>query len=128
MLDFRAKETSMKLFVLPMVVMALQLTALAQTNSKCADMAKLKSPGVTLEITRAAALPAGPAAGARGRGGNGPMLPAHCRIDGIMDKRTSTDGKTYGVRFAIALPDNWTGQYLQMGGGGLNGSVAEPLT
>ena len=116
----------MKLFVLPMVVMALQLTALAQTNSKCADMAKFKSPGVTLEITRAAALPAGPAAGARGRGGNAPMLPAHCRIDGIMDKRTGTDGKTYGIRFAIALPDNWTGQYLQMGGGGLNGSVAEP--
>jgi feruloyl esterase len=54
------------------------------------------------------------------------MLPSHCRIDGIMDKRTGTDGKTYGIRFAIALPDNWTGQYLQMGGGGLNGSVAEP--
>src|SRR4030095_8360311 len=114
----------MKLFLIPGLAVAMQLTAFAQTNSKCADMEKLKSPGTTLEITRAASLPAGRAAGARG--GNGPMLPAHCRIDGIMDKRTGTDGKTYGIRFAIALPDNWTGQYLQMGGGGLNGNVAEP--
>jgi feruloyl esterase len=125
MLDFAAyKEKSMKLFVFPALVMALPLTAFAQTNSKCEDIAKFKSPGVTLEITRAASMPAGRAAGARG--GNGPILPAHCRIDGIMDKRTGTDGKTYGIRFAVALPDNWTGQYLQMGGGGLNGSVAEP--
>ena len=28
--------------------------------------------------------------------------------------------------FAVALPDNWTGQFLQQGGGGLNGSVGEP--
>src|SRR5216117_4075394 len=35
-------------------------------------------------------------------------------------------GKTYGTRFAIALPENWTGQYLQQGGGGLNGTVGEP--
>ena len=42
----------------------------------------------------------------------------------MMDRRTGTDGKTYGIRFAIALPENWTGQYLQQGGGGLNGTVA----
>jgi len=122
----------MKLSIIPIVVpvlaVAMQITALAQTNSRCADMAKFKSPGVTLEITRAEAMPAGRAQAARGgRGGPaGPELPAHCRVDGMMDKRTGTDGKTYGIRFAIALPENWTGQYLQQGGGGLNGTVGEP--
>src|SRR4029453_1645704 len=70
-------------------------------------------------------VPAGRAPGARG-GPAGPLLPVHCRIDGMMDRRTGTDGKTYGIRFAIALPGNWTGQYLQQGGGGLNGTVAQP--
>ena len=54
------------------------------------------------------------------------MLPQHCRVNGILDRRTGPDGKNYGIRFAIAMPDNWTGQYLQQGGGGLNGTVAEP--
>src|SRR5678815_6031931 len=115
----------MKLSVLPLVLLTVQVAAFAQSNSKCSDMAKFRSPGVSLEITRAEVVPPGRAPGARG-GPAGPALPAHCRIDGMMDRRTGTDGKTYGIRFAIALPENWTGQYLQQGGGGLNGSVAEP--
>src|SRR4030095_11264372 len=110
---------------LSVVLLAAQLTAFGQSSSKCSDMAKFRSPGVTLEITRAEIVPAGRAAGARG-GPAGPNLPAHCRIDGMMDRRTGTDGKTYGIRFAIALPENWSGQYLQQGGGGLNGTVAQP--
>jgi feruloyl esterase len=115
----------MKLSIMPLILLVLPLTGFAQSNSKCSDMAKFQSPGVTLEITRAATVSAGRAAGARG-GPAGPVLPAHCRIDGMMDRRTGTDSKTYGIRFAIALPENWTGQYLQQGGGGLNGSVGEP--
>ena len=117
----------MKLATTVVVLFALQAfqgAAFAQSSSKCADMSKFKSPGASLEITRAAAVPAGRATG-RG-GANGPMLPAHCRIDGMLDRRTGSDGKTYGIRFAIALPDSWSGQYLQQGGGGLNGNVAEP--
>src|SRR6266487_3972463 len=105
----------MKLSVVLIVLLAVQVTAFAQSNSKCSDMAKFRSPVVTLEITRAEIVPAGRAPGARG----GPALPVHCRLDGMMDRRTGTDGKTYGIRFAIALPENWTGQYLQQGGGGL---------
>jgi feruloyl esterase len=82
-------------------------------------------PGAKIEITRSEMVAAGPSAG--GRGGPGIALPSHCRVNGIVDRRTGPDGKTYGIRFAIALPDNWTGQYLQQGGGGLNGSVAEPI-
>ena len=116
----------MKLTIVPVILLSVQIAAFAQSNPKCADMAKFRSPGVALEITRAAIVPAGRAPGARG-GAAGPALPAHCRIDGMMDRRSGTDGKTYGIRFAIALPDSWTGQYLQQGGGGLNGSVAEPI-
>jgi feruloyl esterase len=115
----------MKLSILTVVLLAVQLTAFGQSSSKCSDMAKFRSPGVALEITRAEIVPAGRAAGARG-GPAGPNLPEHCRIDGMMDRRTGTDAKTYGIRFAIALPENWSGQYLQQGGGGLNGNVAQP--
>jgi hypothetical protein len=97
----------------------------AQPQANCANLAKLKLPGTQLEITRAEWIPAGRT---EGRGGAaGPALPAHCRVEGILDKRTGVGGKTYGIGFAISLPENWTGQFLQMGGGGLNGSVADPI-
>src|SRR5205814_8141583 len=96
-----------------------------QSNTRCSGMAQFRSPGMTLEITRAAGVPEGRAPGGRG-GANGPILPAHCRVDGMIDRRTGSDGKTYGIRFAIALPENWSGQSLQQGGGGWNGSVAAP--
>jgi feruloyl esterase len=98
----------------------------AQAPNKCGDLAKIQIPGTKLEITRAEMVAAGPAPAGRG-GVAGPLLPGHCRVNGIFDRRTGPDGKTYGTRFAIALPDNWTGQYLQQGGGGLNGTVAEPI-
>jgi len=82
----------MKLSIVPIVLLAVQATALAQSNSKCSDMGKFRSPGVTLEITRAEIVPAGRVPGARG-GPAGPALPAHCRIDGMMDRRTGTDGR-----------------------------------
>jgi len=106
------------LFLLPATA------AFAQSSNKCTDLARFQMPGAKLEITSANLVAAGPGRG--GRGGPGPMLPAHCRVNGILDQRTGPDGKTYGIRFAIALPENWTGDYLQQGGGGLNGSVGEP--
>jgi feruloyl esterase len=48
-------------------------------------------------------------------------------VDGVIDKRIGSDGKLYGIGFAITLPDDWSGRFLQQGGGGLNGSVAFPL-
>jgi feruloyl esterase len=118
-------EKSVKLSIVAVAIFTLQSVAVAQSSSNCPEMAKFRTPGVTLEISRAVNVPAGQAPGARG-GPAGPELPAHCRIDGMIDRRTGTDGKTYGIRFAIALPDSWTGQYLQQGGGVLYGSVAEP--
>jgi len=97
----------------------------AQTPGTCGDLAKFQMPGNRIEITRAEMVAAGPAPGGRA-GQAGPVLVARCRVDGIIDRRTGADGKTYGIRFAVALPENWSGQFLQQGGGGLNGTVAEP--
>lgn len=98
----------------------------AQAPDKCKDLANFQMPGNRIEITRAEIVAAGQANAGRG-GPSGPVLPARCRVDGIIDRRTGSDGKTYGIRFAIALPEKWTGQYLQQGGGGLNGTAAEPI-
>lgn len=56
-----------------------------------------------------------------------PAVPAHCRVDGVIDERTGRDGKPYGIGFAVALPAQWNGRFLFQGGGGLNGSVQPPL-
>ena len=98
----------------------------AQAPDQCKDLADFQMPGNRIEITRAEMVAAGQANAGRG-GQSGPVLPVRCRVDGIIDRRTGPDGKTYGIRFAIALPEKWTGQYLQQGGGGLNGTVAEPI-
>lgn len=54
-------------------------------------------------------------------------LPAHCRVEGVIEPRTGRNGRPYGIGFAVALPDLWNGRFLFQGGGGLNGTVAEPL-
>lgn len=80
----------------------------------CGQFRKFQIPGTTLAIAKAETVPAG-------------ALPSHCRVDGTIDPRTGVDGKPYGIGFAIALPDNWNGGFLFQGGGGLNGSVVNPL-
>jgi feruloyl esterase len=94
----------------------------------CAQLTSLQVPGVSLEITRAAWTPAGAAPGGRaGAAATGPALPAYCRLDGMIDRRTGVGGRSYGIGFGLALPENWNGRFLFQGGGGLNGSVALPL-
>ena len=74
-------------------------------DSKCSDMTKFQIPGSGMTITKAEKVIAStPAAGARG---NAAPLPAHCRVDGIIDKRIGAEGKEYGIGFAVALPDAW---------------------
>lgn len=54
-------------------------------------------------------------------------LPGHCLVEGIVNERTGAGGKAYGIKFAMALPDSWSGRFLLQGGGGLNGAVLPPL-
>ncbi len=101
--------------------------ALAQ-EAACSALKSFALPGASLEITSATRVPAGPGpAAAPGRPGFAGEIPAHCRVDGILERRTGVGGVEYGIRFALALPDDWAGQFLFQGGGGLNGTVAPPL-
>ena len=50
----------------------------------------------------------------------------YCNVVGIIDKRTSTqdpDHFTYGIGFALNLPNTWHGRFEMMGGGGTDGSL-----
>ena len=92
----------------------------------CAALQQLQVPGVNLAVTKAEWIPAGSTPPGRGAPASNIKLPAYCRIDGMIDKRTVAAGATYGIGFAIALPQNWNGRFL-LQGGGLNGSVQAPI-
>src|SRR5436190_18957916 len=48
--------------------------------------------------------------------------PAYCSIDGAMAPTdTSTNGRP--INFRVVLPASWTAHAVQLGGGGMNGSV-----
>src|SRR5262245_3108629 len=114
-----------------MLIVCVAQPAAAQTKrdaAACAALTKLQIPGIALSITKAEWFPEGssPPAG-RGGASNQMKLPAYCRVDGVLDRRTGADGKPYGIGFALALPGDWNGRFLFQGGGGLNGSVQMPL-
>ena len=121
---------------LPTVTIAILIASVAQPTgaqtkrdaAACEALTKLQIPGIALSITKAEWFPEGssPAAG-RGGAANPMKLPAYCRVDGVLDRRTGADGKPYGIGFALALPGDWNGRFLFQGGGGLNGSVQMPL-
>jgi len=101
--------------------------AAAPAATSCAALAKFTVPGHTIRIDKTENVPAGPGPAVRnGPPGAAPMLPAHCRIDGMIDARTGRNGKPYGIGFALALPANWNGRFFFQGGGGLNGVVNPP--
>ena len=100
----------------------------ADPSARCAALARLKIPGVELEVTKAEWHAAGKTPAQPGQMGMASAeLPAYCRIDGMLDRRMGDKGVAYGTGFAIALPDEWNGRFLQQGGGGLNGNVGLPL-
>ena len=108
-------------------IVASSAAAMAQTTNPCTDLANLKIDGV--EITKAAVVPAGttvppPYPGAPGIG----PLSAHCRVDGVINRRKGVGGEEFGIGFAVALPekDAWNGDFMMQGGGGGNGVVAYP--
>jgi feruloyl esterase len=107
-------------------------TVVAQTSTRgagpCAALKQLQLPGVALSVTKTEWFPPGttpPAA--PGSGASTTKLPAYCRLDGVIDRRVGAAGVTYGIGFALALPENWNGRFLFQGGGGLNGSVQPPI-
>lgn len=103
------------------------LSAQAQTAAECAEIADFAIPGGNVEITTSTHVAAAAAAPQPGRPGYTGIVPAHCRVEGAIDRRIGQDGVPYAIRFALALPDEWSGRFLFQGGGGLNGSVQTPV-
>jgi feruloyl esterase len=102
-------------------------TTVHRDAAACASLRTLQIPGLDMAVTKTEWFPEGAAPAGRAGGPPGPALPAYCRLDGVLDRRTGADGKPYGVGFALALPGEWNGRFLFQGGGGLNGSVQMPM-
>jgi hypothetical protein len=103
--------------------------ACAQTSNRCADLTSFRIPGVPMVIGKAATIPASSAArpSTTETSATSAVIPSHCQADGMINERTGADGKTYGIGFSLALPDNWNNRFLFQGGGGYNGSVRPPV-
>jgi feruloyl esterase len=103
--------------------------AAAQTYDDCAALRGFALAGVALEITAAMHVAEGPVAlpPVPGFPGYSGLLPAHCRVDGVIDRRIGVNDVPYGIKFALALPEDWNGRFLFQGGGGLNGAVRPPF-
>ena len=102
--------------------------AQGEPATRCAEIAGMKIESV--EITTATAIPAGATLPPAypGAASVGP-LPAHCRVDGMINRRKGVDGEEFGIGFALALPEAeaWNGDFMMQGGGGGNGVVALPV-
>jgi pimeloyl-ACP methyl ester carboxylesterase len=103
------------------------LTVPALAAVPCDALKDFKLATYAVQIDSAREVPAGPmAAGPMGPPGPPVALPAHCRVDGTIDKRIGRNGKPYAISFAVAMPDEWNGRFYFQGGGGLNGVVNPP--
>lgn len=99
-------------------------TVWPQQAQTCQNLAAFQASGV--EITKAAAIPAGTTEQIPWIGQSAP-LPAYCRVEGVLHRRTGVGGEEFGITFALAMPEKWNGDFLMQGGGGGNGIVQAPL-
>jgi feruloyl esterase len=120
------------IMVLPLLALAAtgqaqpQPTAPANGDAaqRCAAMAAMQlRPGVSIAAAELVAESPSRPGSAQTGGMSVPSLPAHCKVTGAIDPHRGTDGRDYAIRFELALPLDWNGRFLLMGGGGLNGAV-----
>jgi pimeloyl-ACP methyl ester carboxylesterase len=118
------------LAIFPLFVVGSNARAQAPTRA-CASLTSLQLPETTIsnsEPVAAKPKPATPPAGpAYAMNLVDVALPPYCLASGEIDRHTGPDGKSYGIGFALALPDKWNGRFLFQGGGGLDGVVRPPL-
>lgn len=99
--------------------------AWAQQPNSCDRLMNFKAPKV--EITKSSAIAAGTTEPNPWGPGHSPPLPAYCRVEGVMNRRTGVGGEEFGITFILAMPDKWNGDFLMQGGAGSNGVVMPPL-
>jgi hypothetical protein len=76
-----------------------------------------------LEITKSAAIAAGTTEPNPWGPGHSAPLPAYCRVEGVINRRTGVGGEDFGITFVLAMPEKWNGDFLMQGGAGSNGVV-----
>jgi hypothetical protein len=116
---------SRSLLVILWPTFALASSAWAQQVNSCATLMSFESPVV--EITKAAQIAAGTTEPNPYGPGHSAPLPAYCRVEGVINRRTGVGGEEFGINFALAMPEKWNGDFLMQGGGGGNGVVMPPL-
>jgi len=95
---------------------------------KCEDLTHFKMEGHNVVINKANTIPEGKMPPSPfGPPAYSGVLPEYCRVDGEIDKRVGHEGKPYAIGFAVAMPKNWNGRFMFQGGGGLNGTVGDPI-
>ncbi len=104
---------------------ALTLCAWAEQGKSCGSLIEFKATNV--EITNATAISAGTTEEKPWGQGRTAPLPAYCRVEGVLNRRIGIGGEEFGITFALAMPDNWNGDFFMQGGGGSNGIVMAPL-
>ena len=110
-----------------LVACSLAAQARSESSNRCVALKTATLTGIEITISEPVAAgktiaPAYPGASAVG------PLPAHCRVDGVINRRKGADGVEYGIGFSVALPEPsaWNGDLMMQGGGGGNGIVAYP--
>lgn len=103
----------------------LVLSTSAQQSKSCANLMSFKAANV--EITKAESVNAGTTEPNPWGPGHSAPLPAYCRVEGVINRRTGVDGEEFGIRFVLAMPDKWNSDFLMQGGAGSNGVVQSPL-
>src|SRR6516162_1012185 len=115
--DFMSNFSLMRLAVGSVLVIVCQHhPAQAQTSDaseRCRAITGLHRTAV--EITSALLVAAAPPGTVR-YNENFPVtipvaLPAHCRIEGVINRRKGAGGVEYGIGFVLNLPDNWNGRF-----------------
>lgn len=91
-------------------VLLLSTTGFAQQSNSCASLMNFKAPGV--EISKAAPIPAGTTEPNPWGPGHSAPIPAYCRVEGVINRRTGVGGEEFGIQFALAMPEKWNGDFL----------------
>jgi hypothetical protein len=102
----------------------------AVSASQCQQMLQKTLPGVTIDTAQrisAGKVKLDKTSALTGASGNGLELPAHCLVRGTIGAHTGPDGKSYGIRFELRMPDDWQGRFMFQGGGGLDGFLGQAI-
>lgn len=106
---------------------ALAAPAFAQDCAVLADIDLYNADISNAAVQEAGTLPPDPMSAMTGGSPRPVEAGAHCLVEGKIEDRIGADGKQYGIRFQLRMPDDWNGKFLFQGGGGTDGFIAPAI-